>query len=76
MHKFKIYAALVAVVLMAIVIAQNTAVVETKILFMTIAMPRAALLGVTLLSGVVVGIVLTLNWGRKRKPVTSSAPPD
>ena len=76
MQKFKIYAALVAVLLMAIVIAQNTAVVETEILFMTIAMPRAALLAVTLLTGVVIGIVLTLNWGRKRKPVTSNDSPD
>ena len=75
MHKFKIYAALVAVVLIAIIIAQNTAVVETKILFMTIAMPRAALLAVTLLAGVVIGIVLTLNWGRKRKPVTPNKSP-
>lgn len=75
MRKFKIYAALIAAVLIAIVIAQNTTVVETKILFATIAMPRAALLAVTLLAGVVIGIVLTLNWGRKRKAVTSAKTP-
>ncbi len=76
MHKFKIYASLVAAVLIAIIIAQNTAVVETKVLFVTIAMPRAALLAVTLLSGVVIGFVLALNWGRKKKPTEPSEPTD
>lgn len=69
MSKAKVYVALAVAVLMAIVIAQNTAVVETKILFMTIAMPRAALLAITLLIGVVVGIALTLHWGRKKEKI-------
>lgn len=76
MHKFKIYATLVIVLLVAIVIAQNTAVVETKILFATIAMPRAALLAVTLLAGIVIGVVLTLSWRRKKKSVTPATSPD
>jgi len=67
MHKFKIYTALVAAVLIAIIIAQNTTLVETRILFMTIAMSRAALLAVTLLIGIVVGIALALGWGWKKK---------
>ena len=74
MQKFKIYASLIAAVLIAVFIAQNTAVVETKVLFVTIAMPRAALLAVTLLIGVVIGFVLALNWGRQKKPTDPSEP--
>lgn len=76
MPKFKIYVSLVAALFMAVVIAQNTTVVETKILFMTIAMPRAALLAVTLLIGIVIGFVLALGWGRKNPPADSLNSPD
>jgi len=68
MHKSKIYWALVLSGLSAIIIAQNTALVETKVLFMTITMPRAALLAITLLTGLVAGFLLTLGWSRKKKP--------
>lgn len=57
--------AIVAVVLMI----QNTEQVETKILFITIAMPRALLLLVTLLIGVVIGILV----GRKAAPKKDEA---
>jgi lipopolysaccharide assembly protein A len=75
MAKFKIYGALAATLLMAIIIAQNTAAVETKILFMTLTMPRAALLAVTLLIGVAIGIAATLHWGRQRQKSDSTEPP-
>jgi putative membrane protein len=64
--KVNIAVATVLAVLSLIVILQNTAPVETKILFMTITMPRAGLLAVTLLIGVVSGILLTLGWSAKR----------
>jgi uncharacterized integral membrane protein len=72
MTKLKLYLALAATVLLAIVIVQNTDVVETKILFMTIAMPRAALLGITLLIGILVG--LTLGWKYSRPKPASEKP--
>jgi uncharacterized integral membrane protein len=52
--------ALVAV-LVIIVVLQNTQSVETRILFVTLAMPRAVLLFVTLLVGFVLGLVAA-NW--------------
>ncbi|MCF3651003.1 hypothetical protein [Synoicihabitans lomoniglobus] len=67
MKKAKLYFALIASALMAIVIFQNTDVVVTRVLFITIAMPRAALLAITLLIGIVIGISLALGWGRKGK---------
>ena len=66
MSRFKIYAALVLIVLVLIVILQNTTPVETKILFITITMPRAALLVITLLIGAVAGILTALGLGKKR----------
>ncbi len=66
MRKFKIYLVIFAVVLSSIVIAQNTDVVETKILFMTISMPRAGLLILTLAVGALIGAGLTLILGRNK----------
>lgn len=66
MTKFKIYAALVLIVLILIVIFQNTEPVETKILFVTITMPRAALLAVTMLIGAAAGILMALSLAKKR----------
>jgi uncharacterized integral membrane protein len=43
--------ALVAIFLI-VLIAQNTELVETRLIFVTVVMPRAALLLVTLLGGV------------------------
>ena len=40
-----------------ILVIQNTDTVETKLLFATVAMPRAVLLAITFLSGVVVGLL-------------------
>lgn len=56
----KLILAIVLVVLTVIVVLQNTAPVETRILFMTLEMPRAALLALTLLIGMLAGCLLTL----------------
>ncbi len=41
-----------------IIVFQNTESVQTKLLFATITMPRALLLGVTMVLGVAIGYVL------------------
>jgi putative membrane protein len=68
MARLKLIAALTAVLLSIIVILQNTQPVETKFLFATITMPNAALLGLTLLIGIAVGIVVALALFGKREP--------
>jgi uncharacterized integral membrane protein len=47
------------VVLTVIVILQNTKAVDTKLLFVTVTMPRALLLLVTFLGGLAMGFVLS-----------------
>ena len=61
MGKAKLIVALSLVALVIIVILQNTQPVETKFLFMTLTMPRAALLGITLLVGIAVGMLVSLG---------------
>ena len=71
MKKLKISAAVVLFVLVVIVIFQNTEPVETRLLFATFTMPRAALLASTMLIGVTggifVGISLAKRLPRKRR---------
>ncbi|MBT5902123.1 MAG: LapA family protein [Opitutaceae bacterium] len=67
MRKVKLYGILAAVLLAAVVIMQNTTVVETKVLFMTIAMPRAALLALTFGLGIVIGVTIPFIWSRKKE---------
>ena len=64
--KVKVAIAAALAILIGIVIFQNTEPVETRLLFMTITMPRAGLLGLTLLVGIISGILLTLGWSAKR----------
>ncbi|MFH2051931.1 MAG: LapA family protein [bacterium] len=71
MSRWKLYVALVLVVLSGVVVLQNTATVETRFLFATIAMPRAALLAVTWLVGVASGILLMLAFKGKTAPKQS-----
>lgn len=56
----------VVAVLLVIVVLQNTQSVETKILFVTVAMPRAVLLFVTLLVGFVLGLGVA-SWFRRNR---------
>ena len=65
MAKVKLYTALALILLVLIVLFQNREPVETKFLFASITMPRAALLGVTLLVGMAAGVLLTLGLSRK-----------
>jgi uncharacterized integral membrane protein len=67
MKKLKLIGALTAVLLSVIVILQNTQPVQTKFLLVTITMPNAVLLGITLLIGIAVGILVSLTLSGKRK---------
>ncbi len=57
MSRWKLAVMAAIAVLTIIVVVQNTQAVETKLLFMTLTMPRAVLLLVTLLIGFVLGVV-------------------
>ena len=68
MVRVKLIAGLVLVAVILVVVFQNKQPVETKLLFLTLTMPRAALLGLTMLIGIAVGILVTLGLsGRKPK---------
>lgn len=55
---FRLIIVAVVAVLTLILVIQNRETVDTKILFATISMPRAVLLGVTFLLGVTVGLLI------------------
>lgn len=65
MKNWKLWTAVALAALVAIVVLQNTTPVETKILWITVEMPRVLLLVTTLLIGVVIGILV---GGKLRKP--------
>ena len=69
--KIKLLAAVGLAVLAIIWILQNSGSVQTKFLFVTVIMPQPALLAITLLVGVTVGILLALSqsgkWNKKNK---------
>jgi uncharacterized integral membrane protein len=66
MGKTKLITALVLMVVALIVVLQNTQPVETKILFMTLTMPRAALLAMTMFIGIGIGMLIALGLARKK----------
>ena len=65
MVKVKLYTALTLILLVLIVVFQNREPVETKFLFATLTMPRAALLAITLLIGIAAGMLLSLGLSKK-----------
>ena len=68
MQRAKIVTAAIVALLTLIVVLQNTQAVETKILFITVTMPRALLLIVTLLAGFILGILTVSHYtGKTRK---------
>lgn len=64
----KNFVATTLLVLLIIVVFQNTEPVETRLLFATITMPRALLLFIALSIGVVVGLVLGAKLASSPKP--------
>ena len=66
MKRIKLIGALTAILLIVIVILQNTQPVETRLLFFTVTMPNAVLIGLTLLIGVAAGMIIALTLSGKR----------
>lgn len=67
MERAKLIGIVVVVLLTVIVVLQNIETVDTKILFLTLSMPRAALLFGTLAIGFVAGILVGNRFGISRK---------
>jgi lipopolysaccharide assembly protein A len=70
MNKVKIAAVIIVALLVLIVVLQNTDVTETKLLFVTVTMPRAVLLLVTLVIGFALGVLFAGRLTRKSKQST------
>jgi uncharacterized integral membrane protein len=72
MKEFKMIVVVIVSVLALIIFLQNTESVETRLLFMSVAMPRALLLISTFLIGFVAGIItaslLLRKSGRTKAP--------
>jgi uncharacterized integral membrane protein len=69
MRNFKLIAASILAVLVAIVVVQNRDPVATHVLFVSIAMPLAVLLFITAAAGFALGILLTLSLHGKRNQI-------
>jgi len=65
-HKLKLISIALLAVLAIVVMFQNTTSVETKILFVSVTMPRSLLLLMTLAVGFVLGILFSLMASRKK----------
>jgi putative membrane protein len=68
MNRFKMISIAILTVLGVIIILQNTEPVETKLLFLSIVMPRAILLMGTTLIGFALGILVSFFFQRKEQP--------
>ena len=69
MEKFRLFGALIGLVLLIIVILQNTEDVDTRILFVTISMPRALLIFISALIGAAVGMVAGMILNKKKAEI-------
>lgn len=54
-----------SLIVVLIVVLQNTQSVETKILFVSFSMPRALLLAITLVVGIIAGLLMGSRFSRK-----------
>jgi uncharacterized integral membrane protein len=68
MSRWKLVAVAIVAILAIVVVAQNTQAVETRLLFVTVIMPRAILLLITLLVGFVLGVLAAGRIARKPAP--------
>jgi len=69
--KLKIVAIAAIALVVVVVVLQNTQAVETKLLFLTVTMPNAALLFGTLIIGFAIGVLTAghIVSTAKRKPL-------
>lgn len=65
MKKAKLVLIIILIALGAIIVLQNTAEVETRILWYSITMPRAVLLLVTGIVGFAVGVIACMGTRKK-----------
>ena len=70
MNKVKVILIAIVCLLTLIVVLQNTEAVETRLLFVSVTMPRAALLFGTLLIGFLLGVLTAGRLVRKAKQPT------
>lgn len=68
MDNLKITAVVILAIVTIIIVVQNTASVETRLLFFTISMPRALLLLLTLGVGFLIGLLTALMLKRPKQP--------
>ena len=66
MTRIKIIGISVLILLIVIVVLQNTERVDTKLLFFTITMPRALLLAATAAIGFIIGLMSSLKIRRSK----------
>ena len=71
MKNLKTILIVVVSVLAVILVIQNTEQVETRLLFVSVTMPRAILLAVTLVGGFVIGLLLGPRLTKKARPKDS-----
>jgi len=69
MDKAKLIIALLIAIVTVIVVLQNTEAVETRLLFVTVTMPRVLMLFLMLVIGFILGIITSLSRTRKNKTV-------
>ena len=67
MNRFKMISIAILTILGVIIILQNTEPVETRLLFLSIIMPRAILLMGTTLIGFALGILVSFFFQRKEQ---------
>ncbi|MEM7261711.1 MAG: LapA family protein [Planctomycetota bacterium] len=66
MAKVKLVVAILLCAAVLVVIFQNTEAVETELLFVSVTMPRALLVGSTFLSGIICGLILATRLAKKK----------
>lgn len=66
MKKAKLIIILILAVLTGIIILQNLDSIDTRVLFITITMPRALFLALTWLVGLICGVLIPLQWKSKK----------
>lgn len=64
--KIKVTVAIVFAFLTIIIVLQNTAAVETRLLFFTVTMPRVILLLLAFAAGMIVGLLMSFGLTRKQ----------
>jgi uncharacterized integral membrane protein len=69
MGDLKLITASILAILVAVLVVQNTELVETHLLFATVAMPHAVLIFISCAAGFALGVLLTMSLRSKRKNI-------